>query len=206
MKVCLVHLESLLEEIDLGEEQFVERNPGAFLVAAGLAEPDKEATLGSSRAVAGTGDQPAALVIEPTKGRPDVTRKRLDFTTVVRIGNKPRPGLGQPHPLLGTAFHLEPDEGQPHVVVGRSASCDITVPDRSVSEEHCRILVTERGVVVVDMGSTNGTTVNGNRLAPYRAEVLADEDLLGVGSYVFQLLSSFSLFAGLMEARQAMEG
>jgi hypothetical protein len=199
VKVCLVHLESLLEELDSGEEAFVGRNPGAFLVAAGLAERDSAA-----QPPAG-GDEAAALVIEPTKGRRDVTRKRLDFTTVVRVA-KPRPGLGQPHPLLGTAFHLEPDEEQPHVVVGRSASCDITVPDRSVSEEHCRILVTARGVVVVDMGSTNGTTVNGTRLEPYRAEVLADEDLLGVGSYVFQLLSSPSLFAGLMEARQAMEG
>ena len=186
MTVCLVHLESLLEELSLGEGEFIERNPGAFLVAAGLAEPE--------------------LVIEPTKDRRDITRKRLDFTTVVRFGGRPRPGLDRPHPLLGTAFHLQPDEGQPHVVVGRSASCHITVPDSSISEEHCRILVTDRGVVVVDMGSTNGTTVNGVRLAPYRAEVLADEDLLGVGRYVFQLLSSPSLFAGLREAQHALHG
>src|SRR5438270_13338937 len=50
------------------------------------------------------------------------------------------------------------------VVVGRLDSCDITVNDKSVSREHARLSQLPGGYVVEDLGSTNGTLVNGERI------------------------------------------
>jgi hypothetical protein len=49
-------------------------------------------------------------------------------------------------------------------VVGRDASADITVPDQTMSRRHARISHNAEGVWLQDLGSTNGTWVNGHRL------------------------------------------
>jgi pSer/pThr/pTyr-binding forkhead associated (FHA) protein len=46
-------------------------------------------------------------------------------------------------------------------IVGRAPECDVTVDDPHISKNHARILC---GVVVVDLGSTNGTWVNDVRI------------------------------------------
>ena len=187
MHVQLVKLELLLDDLGLGPEGFIDRYPGAFMVAAGLLAAE-------------SGDEDR-LVIEPTKPPRDPSRARLDFTTVFKFGKRMSHATGEPHALAGTAFHLQPTGDKSHVLVGRSADCDITVPDRSVSDVHCRIEVTEKGVVVRDLESTNGTSVNQERLQPGVFKLLADEDLLSVGRYSFQLLSTGSLYNGLLEVR-----
>jgi pSer/pThr/pTyr-binding forkhead associated (FHA) protein len=52
----------------------------------------------------------------------------------------------------------------PRIVIGRSASCDVRLPDRSVSQHHATIRQERDHYVVVDEASTNGTYVNGERL------------------------------------------
>ncbi|MGH7298165.1 MAG: sigma 54-interacting transcriptional regulator, partial [Polyangiaceae bacterium] len=46
-------------------------------------------------------------------------------------------------------------------IVGRGAHCQVVVADPLVSTSHCELRATDRGVFVRDLGSTNGTTVNG---------------------------------------------
>lgn len=46
------------------------------------------------------------------------------------------------------------------LTIGRSASCDVTLDDTFVSSQHARIAKTDGGMVVSDLGSTNGTYVN----------------------------------------------
>lgn len=46
-------------------------------------------------------------------------------------------------------------------VIGRSPDCQIVVPDRQVSRQHARLRKTQAGYVVEDLGSKNGTHVNG---------------------------------------------
>jgi len=191
----LVRLEHLLGELGSGEQRFVERYPGAFMVAAGLlvAEESKPKP----------DDGP--LVIEATKPPRESTNGRLDFTSVFRFGQKVRHATGEPHALAGCAFFLRPTGEKTHVEVGRSAACDITVPDSSVSDRHCRIEVTGQGVVVRDLASTNGTSINQQRIEPDTPRVLADEDILSVGRYSFQILSAATLFAGLIEVRPLLK-
>jgi DNA-binding winged helix-turn-helix (wHTH) protein len=48
--------------------------------------------------------------------------------------------------------------------VGRDVENDVALPDASVSRSHARILVSDQHVVVEDLNSKNGTTVNGRRV------------------------------------------
>ena len=50
------------------------------------------------------------------------------------------------------------------VVIGRSSECDIVVGDPNVSRRHAEVRRIGRGFSLVDLGSTNGTEVNGQRV------------------------------------------
>ncbi len=69
----------------------------------------------------------------------------------------------------------------PRVVLGRSAACDLRLPDASVSGRHASIRSQNAMWVVVDEGSTNGTFLNGERLAVQSARKLESGDRLGIG-------------------------
>jgi DNA-binding NtrC family response regulator len=56
---------------------------------------------------------------------------------------------------------LEAPLGLSPVVVGTGDDCDLVVVDARVSRRHCELRVTERGVVLRDLGSKNGTLVRG---------------------------------------------
>jgi hypothetical protein len=69
------------------------------------------------------------------------------------------------------------------VVVGRLECCDIVIPDRNVSREHFRIERTAEGAVAVDLDSTNGTFVNGERV---RRRPLRPGDRIQIGTTVLE--------------------
>jgi hypothetical protein len=64
------------------------------------------------------------------------------------------------------------------VVLGRSRECDIRVPDANVSRRHAELRQEGATYWIVDLGSTNGTEVNGRRVE--RAKVL-DGDRIRIG-------------------------
>src|SRR5262245_33506508 len=51
------------------------------------------------------------------------------------------------------------------LLVGRSSAADLQLVDGKVSREHCRFTLRDGAVVLEDLGSQNGTFVNGLRLA-----------------------------------------
>jgi hypothetical protein len=65
------------------------------------------------------------------------------------------------------------------VVIGRSPECEITIVDSNVSRRHAEIQPRGDGFVVVDLGSTNGTRVNGVRVSERE---LQDGDELAFGN------------------------
>ncbi len=66
--------------------------------------------------------------------------------------------------------------------LGRDVANDIVIGDPEVSRQHSRITRTPGGYVLEDMGSTNGTFVNSERLATPR--VLREGDLIGLSEKV----------------------
>ncbi len=64
---------------------------------------------------------------------------------------------------------------QPDVTVGRDAGIDVYLTDALVSKRHARLTVDAQGVWLTDLGSTNGTLVNGQRLPPHQPLQLQDD-------------------------------
>jgi len=64
------------------------------------------------------------------------------------------------------------------VEIGRVATCDICLQDVNASRRHAAFVRQDSGWVVVDLGSTNGTLVNGKRVSQKR---LSDGDVIQVG-------------------------
>ncbi len=65
------------------------------------------------------------------------------------------------------------------VVIGRISSADVVLSDPNVSRRHAELRREDGGWAVVDLGSTNGTTVNGEAVQHHP---LSDGDRLGFGT------------------------
>jgi ABC-type multidrug transport system ATPase subunit/ABC-type multidrug transport system permease subunit len=50
-------------------------------------------------------------------------------------------------------------------LIGRGSDCDLVVPEAAVSSRHCRLTQQGNGFVIEDLGSRNGTFVNGKKIA-----------------------------------------
>ena len=71
-------------------------------------------------------------------------------------------------------------------VFGRGPECHVRPNSALVSRQHCLLRVGDAGVCVRDLGSTNGTLVNGQLVRTEQA--LADGDVLQVGHVVLEVL------------------
>jgi hypothetical protein len=76
------------------------------------------------------------------------------------------------------ALHRLPSAGV--LVLGRSARCDVVIPDESVSRRHARIVVGPR-VAIEDLGSANGTRVGDTRIAVNEPVPIAPGEVVRVG-------------------------
>jgi two-component system cell cycle response regulator len=95
----------------------------------------------------------------------------------------PATGASQPYLIvltgksLGQTFRVEQGEA----VVGRSVRADVFINDDGISRSHAKIRSEENGrVMLVDLASTNGTFVEGERLREPRS--LKDGDRIRIGS------------------------
>ncbi|MCA8926324.1 MAG: FHA domain-containing protein, partial [Planctomycetes bacterium] len=50
------------------------------------------------------------------------------------------------------------------VIMGRGSDTSVRLPDMSLSRRHCQLTNTPRGLLIADLGSSNGTYLNGTRL------------------------------------------
>jgi hypothetical protein len=84
-------------------------------------------------------------------------------------------------PQAGKVFSLKPGRN----TIGRASHCDIQISLQGISKEHCQIIVTDHHVELVDLGSSNGTFVNGVRIQKI---ILQVTDKVGVHQLLFQVL------------------
>jgi pSer/pThr/pTyr-binding forkhead associated (FHA) protein len=75
------------------------------------------------------------------------------------------------------------------IVVGRSSDLDMVLVEDMVSRRHARIACTEHQIVIEDLGSTNGTFVNGEKIS--RA-TLKEGDRVLIGTSILKVVSTDS--------------
>jgi pSer/pThr/pTyr-binding forkhead associated (FHA) protein len=110
--------------------------------------------------------------------------------------------IGQSGPLNGERFMIGRD-----LTIGRDPSCDIVIPDRQVSRFHARLIPGPNGVKMEDLGSKNGTYINGKKLED--PQYLQDGDLIQVAlvqSFVFLSSDATMPIEGLMPAQRERFG
>ncbi len=118
------------------------------------------------RAVPGTGRQ----LQDPD--RPRKTRRSRGQARVLTITNGPRTG-SQADVTAGT------------VLIGRGADCQLILDDDYVSTRHARVETGDSGLYIEDLGSTNGTYVNGLRITAPTTITL--QDTVRIGKTVLKL-------------------
>src|SRR5436309_6814924 len=69
-------------------------------------------------------------------------------------------------------------------IVGRKEDCDVRLDHKSVSKMHCVIVKTDGLLLLRDLGSTNGTRVNGQRV---RRAALLPNDQLTIAHFKFRV-------------------
>ena len=81
-------------------------------------------------------------------------------------------------------------------IIGRVDGNDMIIPDYAISKKHAMINMDSKSFYLKDLGSTNGTFVNGTRLdkKPLR---INDQDVLGFARYEFAFLFPSSLYKTL---------
>jgi len=84
-------------------------------------------------------------------------------------------------PTPGKTFPLERNE----VFLGRDQANDITINDPEVSRRHARLIVKEETILVEDLGSTNGTFLNGERVST--SQQLRPGDVISLGESIVLL-------------------
>ena len=86
----------------------------------------------------------------------------------------------------GGEFPLEMDN---EIIIGRSSDLDMVLVEDMVSRQHSRISATDGELYIEDLGSTNGTFVNGEKVSKKR---LKEGDRILVGTSIIKLVAAGS--------------
>lgn len=80
---------------------------------------------------------------------------------------------------MDESYELEEDE-----IIGRGNKCTLRLPDKYLSVQHCRIYKSDDSYFIEDLGSTNGTYLNGDELGDEAVELM-DGDKISIGRLNF---------------------
>ncbi len=98
-------------------------------------------------------------------------------------GKKPPYAIIIEGPHTGAYFPLSDEKN----IIGRAAGSAVHLPDQSVSRNHAELEKTDAGWMVRDLGSKNGTFVNGNLIG--EAVVVGHKDVIKTGIYYVRLVT-----------------
>lgn len=93
-------------------------------------------------------------------------------------------------PTPGVTFPLVGDQ----ITIGRDSSNEVAINDAEVSRKHARMIFQGGKYVIEDLGSTNGTFVNGQRLAG--PVVLKSGDVVSLGEQIVLMYDAINMDPG----------
>jgi pSer/pThr/pTyr-binding forkhead associated (FHA) protein len=88
------------------------------------------------------------------------------------------------------------------VAIGRGKSCDLILPDPSVSKRHASIRCEGGRTLIVDEGSTNGLLVDRVKLAAQAPRAVSDGNLVRVGRVWLEVRQAGGVASATQEARR----
>src|SRR4029079_7989357 len=142
------------------------------------------------------------ISVDPTFGEFEEDLRRQDEEArAARLG-VPIPGAAPPMPDIQVIARITLPQGTREIPlvfkpggkrlnVGRASDNELTLNDASVSKIHAALLMTGEGTLLVaDTGSTNGTYINGRRIAYGESRLIEDGDVIGFGDVEVRLRKS----------------
>ena len=142
------------------------------------------------------------ISVDPTFGEFEEDLRRQDEERRAAKIGVPIPSAAPPMPDIQVVARITQQNGTREVPlvfrpggrrlnVGRASDNDMTLNDNSVSKIHAALLMTAEGsLLVADTGSTNGTFINGRRIAYGESRVIEDGDVIGFGDVEVRLRKS----------------
>ncbi len=113
-------------------------------------------------------------VSQPEIGSKTMVFKVEDFTSKASVTTNEQPQL-----LMSLTFG-----SKQQLVIGRSDECDIKLDGLQISNRHARLLLTNTGIMVEDLNSTNGIYLNGERIGRQNIGV---DDSVQIGSFIIKV-------------------
>jgi hypothetical protein len=113
------------------------------------------------------------------------------YQLIVRAGPVP----GKIYPIM-----------KPEVTIGRDPTAEILINDAEISRHHAAIKASPEGYLIEDLGSTNGTIINGQRIVG--PHVLREGEMINLGEHIaliFEAQMDFDPDATMASARAAYE-
>src|SRR5688500_4603032 len=139
------------------------------------------------------------ISVDPTFGEFEEDLRRQDDERRAAKSGVTIPGAAPPMPDIQVIARVTQQNGTREVPlvfkpggrrlnVGRASDNELTLNDASVSKIHAALLMTAEGsLLVADTGSTNGTYINGRRIAYGESRLIEDGDVLGFGDVEVRL-------------------
>src|SRR5262245_38204363 len=142
------------------------------------------------------------ISVDPSFGELEEDLRRQDEEARAAKLGVPIPGAAPPMPDVQVIARITMQSGTREVPlifkpggkrlnVGRAADNELSLNDTSVSKIHAALLMTTEGALLVaDTGSTNGTYLNGRRIAYGESRLIEDGDVVGFGHVEVRLRKS----------------
>jgi hypothetical protein len=142
------------------------------------------------------------ISVDPTFGEFEDDLRRQDEEKRAAKAGVPIPSAAPPMPDIQVVARVTQQNGTREVPlvfkpggkrlnVGRASDNELSLNDASVSKIHAALLMTGEGTLLVaDTGSTNGTYINGRRIAYGESRVIEDGDVIGFGDVEVRLRKS----------------
>jgi hypothetical protein len=141
------------------------------------------------------------ISVDPTFGEfEEALRREEEAKRAERLGIQP--GASPPMPDIYVIARVSQRDGSREIPlifkpggkrlnVGRASDNELTLNDTSVSKIHAALVMTNEGTLLVaDTGSTNGTYINGRRIAYGESRQIEDGDVVGFGDIEVRLRKS----------------
>ena len=150
-------------------------------------ETDTRLGLGEFGIQASITREPAEAA-EPVPPEPESSGRTMIYSTAGRVA-EPLEERGQAREQQALLLHdgRRLVLGSAGATIGRSRKCDIVLSDANVSREHAEIRPRGGSWVLRDLGSTNGSSLNGRRIEGSEVVRPGDEIELGSSVMTFEL-------------------